>query len=456
MVDLEKLKPKTKIIFIIMILSIAYVYGNTYAAWYEEPEIYETENIDSKWWLSRKQKEAEKQKQDIELNKKIEENKNRDFKDKNIRWLYSDFDATRFPKNKWEIIDDDGDSIGYNYYFDKDGYLLIDTITPDYKIVDIKGREVDYNLRPIKYEINKNIIEEDNSQDSNNINFLYNLPTREQSKVIIGEGVVLKKQEKIFDHTINKDVVAYASSSNRFIKETIGTIYNEIRWLKCCSLGGNGGYVIFNNPQNNFNKITGYISTQYDTSKTDSTIYTLKVYDADLYDKYNAEHHLYDIDEIYANDHFNVTDDIRLSFTFDRSIKRLRFEIEAVGKYLNKTCYFKDLKYGFSKTAFAEELKRKKEDEEEIEELKRLGIYIEDYTNFDALDDDGNIIYEDGEIDDDFEEYRNDFRYDYSLDIYEEETKSYEDRLQDSDTGPAFDENLQNIKQVGPAFIDIE
>ena len=206
MVDLEKLKPKTKIIFIIMILSIAYVYGNTYAAWYEEPEIYETENIDSKWWLSRKQKEAEKQKQDIELNKKIEENKNRDFKDKNIRWLYSDFDATRFPKNKWEIIDDDGDSIGYNYYFDKDGYLLIDTITPDYKIVDIKGREVDYNLRPIKYEINKNIIEEDNSQDSNNINFLYNLPTREQSKVIIGEGVVLKKQEKIFDHTINKDV----------------------------------------------------------------------------------------------------------------------------------------------------------------------------------------------------------------------------------------------------------
>ena len=87
-----------------MILSIAYVYSDTYAAWYEEPEIYETENVDSKWWLSRKQKEAERQKQFIELNKKIEENKNKDFKDKNIRWLYSDFDTTRFPKNKEGVL----------------------------------------------------------------------------------------------------------------------------------------------------------------------------------------------------------------------------------------------------------------------------------------------------------------------------------------------------------------
>ena len=226
MVDLKKLKSKTKIVFIIMILSIVYVYSDTYAAWYEEPEIYETENVDSKWWLSRKQKEAEKQKQFIELNKKIEENKNKDFKDKNIRWLYSDFDATRFPKNKWEIIDDDNDGIGYNYYFDKDGYLLIDTITPDYKIVDGKGREVDYNLRPIQYEISKNIVEEETG--SNDISILYNLPTREPSKVLLGEGVVLKKQEKIFDSTINKDVLDYVSSSNRFIKETKGTIYNEL------------------------------------------------------------------------------------------------------------------------------------------------------------------------------------------------------------------------------------
>ena len=455
MVDLEKLKSKIKILFLMMILSAVDMYGNVYASWYEEPDVYETENIDGKWWLSRKQKEAEKQKQEIELNKQIEENKNRDFKDKNIRWLYSDFDTTRFPKDKWEIIDDDLDGVGYNYYFDKNGFLLIDIVTPDYKIVDGKGREVDYNLCPIKYEM-KDILakEEGMALDEDNT---YVVPTREPSKVLIGEGVVLKKQEKIFDSTINKDVVDYVSSSNRFIKETKGTIYNEIKWKKCSSLKGNGGYVVFDNPNNNFNKITGYIGTEYYTYE-DNTTCILKVYDADLYDKYDIEHHLYDIEEIYKNDSFNNTDAIKFSFTFDRSIGRLRFEIETVGDYLNRTCYFKDLKYGFSKTVFSEELKRKKEDEEEIEELKRLGIYVEDMWSFEAIDEDGNIIEED---DEEYENENNDdviggksyTEDDFDIDY---ESKSYEDIVRDRNTGPAFDESLQNAKEVGPGIINIE
>lgn len=437
-----------------MILSIAYVYSDTYAAWYEEPEIYETENIDSKWWLSRKQKETERQKQSIELNKKIEENKNKDFKDKNIRWLYSDFDTTRFPKNKWEIIDDDNDGIGYNYYFDKNGYLLIDTITPDYKIVDSKGREVDYNLRPIEYEINKNIVEEEMA--SNDISILYNLPIREPSKVLLSEGVVLKKQEKIFNFTINKDVLVYVSNSNRFIKEIKGTIYNELRWKKCSSLKGNGGYVVFNNPQNNFNKITGYIASQYNTFDDDNTICTLKVYDADLYDKYDTEHHLDDLDEIYKNDSFNNTDAIKFSFTFDRSIKKLRFLIESDGNYKNKTCYFKDLKYGFSKTAFVDELKRKREDEEEIEELKRLGIYVEDFFSFEALDEDGNIIEEDDETE--HENENNDDRIGGISYTSDEEKRNYEDVIRDRNTGPAFHRDLkekQDKNKIGPAYANI-
>ena len=452
MEDLKKLKSKTKIVFYIVILFIVYMQSFSYATWYEEPEVFETENIDSKWWLSRKQKQAEKQKQEIELNKRIEENKNKEFKNKNIKWLYSDFDITKFPKNKWEIIDEDNDGIGHNYYFDKDGYLLIDTITPDYKIVDGKGKEVDYNLRPIQYEINKNIVEEEIA--SNDISILYNLPTREPSKVLLGEGVVLKKKEKIFDNTINKDVINYTSNSNRFIKETKGTIYNEFRWKKCSSLKGNGGYVVFNNPQNNFNKITGYIASQYNTFDNDNTICTFKVYDADLYDKYDTEHHLDDLDEIYKNDSFNNTDAIKFSFTFDRSIKRLRFLIESDGNYKNKTCYFKDLKYGFSKTAFADELKRKREDEEEIEELKRLGIFVEDYFSFEALDEDGNIIEED-EDETEHENENNDDRIGGISYTSDEETRNYEDVIRDRKTGPAFDESLKNIKEIGPAFIDI-
>ena len=437
---------------LIIIVILCTVSINSYASWYEEPEAYETENIDSKWWLSRKQKEAEKQKQTIELNKKIEENKNREFKDKQFKWLYDDADNTRFPKDKWEVIDDDLDGVGYNYYFDKEGYLLIDTITPDYKIVDGRGREVDYNLKPIKYEIKDMLVNEEGIVvDEDNV---YIVPTREPSKVIIGEGVVLKKEEKIYDSTINKEVVAYVSSYNRFTKETKGTIYNEMRWKKCSSIKGNGGYVVFDNPQNNFNKITGYIATEYYTYN-DDIICTLKVYDADLYDKYDTEHHLYDLEEIYRNYSFNSTDAAKFSFTFDRSIKRLRFEIETPESNKSLTCYFKDLKYGFSKTAFADELKRKQEDEEEIEELKRLGIFVENYFSFEALDEDGNIIEEDDE-ETEHENENNDDRIGGISYISDEETRSYEDVIRDRNTGPAFDESLQTTKEVGPGTINVE
>ena len=351
---------KMSVIKSIFIVSIFIMISNTtYASWYEEPEIYETENVDSKWWLSRKKKEELKKEQQIEIDRRIEENKNKEFRDKNIKWLYSDLDITNFPKNKWKIIDDDNDGIGYNYYFDKDGYLLVDTITPDYKIVDSKGREVDYNLEPIKYEINKNIVDEESDASTNNIDVLYNLPQREQSNVIIGEGVVLKNKEKIFDNTIDKNVINYVDTSYRFIKETKGTIYNEMRWKKCSSLKGNCGYVVFNNPNNNFNKITGYIATEYYIYQEESTS-ILKVYDADLYDKFNNEHHLDDLDEIYRNDSFNNTDAVKFSFTFDRSIKRLRFEIESEENNKSKTIFFKDLKYGFSKTALHFSAKKSK------------------------------------------------------------------------------------------------
>lgn len=193
MVDLEKLKLKISIVLILMVISMIYMYRNTYANWYEEPEVYEKEDINSKWWLSRKKKEKLKEEQEREINKKIEENKNKKFKDKNIKRLYSDMDITNFPKDKWEVIDEDNDGIGYKYYFDKEGFLLIDTITPDYKIVDEKGRELDYNLHPIKYEMKDIIVKEEGIVLDED--YTYIAPTREPSKVLIGEGVVLKNKE---------------------------------------------------------------------------------------------------------------------------------------------------------------------------------------------------------------------------------------------------------------------
>ena len=450
--DLRKLKSKMNRILFIFALSMVVVCQTTFAGWYEEPEIYETENIDAMWWLSKSKKEKLKSEQKEEIEKKRANNKLKNIENKKVKWLYDDNDITRFPKDKWEVIDEDNDGVAYNYHFDKDGFLLIDTLTNDYKIVDKKGREVDYNFRPIKYSLDGKVKNTDEGimieeQDT------YVVPTREPAKVLLAEGVTLRGKEKIYDNTINKNVLDYIDKSERFVKNTKGIVFNEIRWQNCSSLKGNGGYVIFNNPHNNFNKISGYITTEHFSDIDSNASCTLKVYDADLYDKLNENHILDNIEEVYQNNNFYMTNPIKFSFTFDRSIKHLRFEIETSETSKSITCFMKDLKYGFSKKAFYDELIRKKDDEEEIEELKRLGIYVKDLWSFEALDENGEEVDED---ETEHENENNDDNIGGKLYVSEEETKSYEDVVRDRNTGPAFDESLQNVKEVGPGIINIE
>ena len=176
-----------------------------------------------------------------------------------------------------------------------------------------------------------------------------------------------------------------------------------------------------------------------------------------MYDILNESHRLYDIEEIYQNNSFYQTNVVQFSFTFDRSIKRLRFVIETSENNRSLTCFMKDLKYGFSKSAFYDELIRKKEDEAEIEELKRLGIYVKDLWSFEALDENGKVIEENDE-ETEHENENNDDRIGGKSYVSEEETRDYEDVLRDRSTGPAFDESLQNgttWRNSGPAFINI-
>ena len=436
--DLKKLKIKIKkILFIILIFSICFL-NKTYGYWREEIEEFETQNIDSMNWLSKKRRDALKNEQEKEYKKKLLENQNKDLRIRKFKWLYDDRDITNYSRDKWELIDDDNDGKYFKYFFDSNGYLLIDTVTVDYKIVDDRGREVDENFKPIVYELKDNeeiIVDEDNS---------YTLPTKEQSKVLISEGAVLKNTEKIFDNKINNNLFDYIDNSNRFLKDVIKYTYSEYKWKKCCQLKSNGGYVIFKNPKNNFNKINGEIADEY-TTKINTGYSILKVYDANLYDKYNEYKKLDDLEIVYQSSPYNKSDSINFSFTFDRSISRLRFEIETDGNK-EKTCLMRKFKYGFSKSAYKSELERKKEAEEEKEELKRLGIYVEDIWILDNIDEDGgteNVINEEVE------------NNSYII----EETKSYEDVVRDRKTGPSFDKDLNekiDTQKIGPAFNNTE
>ena len=201
--------------FLLIIFLITFLKNNiSYAFWYGDETNIEIQNIDNMWWLRREQKEQKKKEQIKKIENLKNEIKNKNFLNKNIRWIYEASKYEDYPKNKWEIIDDDGDGIGYNYYFDENGYLLIDTVTPDYKIVDIYGREIDGNFTPIERQIKEKTEDliADNLNKKNSAN-------ETKSKILIGQDVVLKKTEKIFNNKLNRDLINYIDKSNRFIEK---------------------------------------------------------------------------------------------------------------------------------------------------------------------------------------------------------------------------------------------
>ena len=106
----------------------------------------------------------------------------------------------------------------------------------------------------------------------------------------------------------------------------------------------------------------------------------------------------------------------------------------------NRAVYFKDLRFGFSKSAYIEELTRKREDQEEIDYLKSLGLYVEDDSYFDIIDEDGEIL---DEIDEELEDVEDFF-----------DSNKYYDEIMDKKSGPAFDEELKRLsdRKVGPHY----
>jgi glucan-binding YG repeat protein len=53
-------------------------------------------------------------------------------------WWYQNDDGT-YPVNSWQWIDGNADGTSEYYYFNENGYCLVDTITPDGKTVNSNG-----------------------------------------------------------------------------------------------------------------------------------------------------------------------------------------------------------------------------------------------------------------------------------------------------------------------------
>ena len=358
------------------------------------------------------------------------------------KWLRDTNDEESYVKSTFVLAAvATGSEMAYKYYFDDSGYLVTDNISKDYTVLDKLGREIDAELKPVEYyigskdysieHIEKVVDSKEDVYCGNRNRSINSTP----SQIIITEGVVFRnKLEKIFNTLIDRDMTKYITGGSGYQTNAKGNTYKNGQWKQALKLRGNGSYIVFENHINNFNKITGKITMEETISSDRETSCRLVVYDKVEYDKGNLEEYL------YYNSEFNYTDFKQISFTFDRSIKQLVFVLYVDGKYKNRSVYFKDLRFGFSKSAYVEELTRKREEQEEIDYLKSLGLYVEDDSYFDIIDEDGEII---DEIDDEVDDIEDFF-----------DSEKYYDDLVDRKSGPAFDEELKKLseRRVGPYY----
>ena len=358
------------------------------------------------------------------------------------KWLRNPNDEESYVKNGFVLVPiSTGSDIAYKYYFDSSGYLITDNISKDYTVLDSLGREIDKELIPVEYyigskdysieHIEKVVDSKDDVYYENRNRSINSTP----SQIIITEGVVFRnKLEKIFNTLIDRDMTKYIVGGSGYQTNVKGNTYKNGQWKQVLKLRSNGSYIVFENHVNNFNKVTGRIAMETTISADRRTSCRLIVYDKDEYDKGNLDEYL------YYNDEFNYTEQKAISFTFDRSIKQLVFVLYIDGKYKNRSVYFKDLRFGFSKSVYRDELIRKREDQEEIDYLKSLGLYVEDDSYFDIIDEDGEII---DEIDDEVDDIEDFF-----------DSEKYYDDLVDRKSGPAYDEELKKLseRKTGPYY----
>lgn len=380
-----------------------------------------------------------------ESNKETNNEKKKEV-EKEVKKIQRLYDKGYYPKSSWLLIDSDLDGYGFNYYFNDKGKLSVDTVVPDYRIVDAYGREIDEDLEPIVYKVEISSVSEIGTEPI----IKHGLTS---DGIILAPDVVLKEKSKFYDNQMNRHVLDYIDLSLRFKKTTNGTIYDGSKWKSVSSLRDDGGYVIFNNPNNNFNKVIGKITTQKLSDKDDKdTFSTLYVYDADLYELYRGHEDL--LEPIYETSAFNYSEPFDFSFTFYRTVKRLRFQIETNGDNKLRTCYLRDLRYGFNNARYKEELEEAKEKEEYIAYMKSLGLYKSDedmLAELKSLEEDTASDYLEYEDFNDIDIYDKIDLSDYDRNIDKEQ------RAIDRRTGPAFDEYLRSLKnyweiEYGPGY----
>lgn len=423
-------------------------------------------------------------------------------KDNKFFWLGAD---GLLAKDGWKLIDDDGDGIGYYYYFDKDGFILTDDITPDYKIVGYDGKRVGYDGNPITEEIKNMVLEEVEdtgvlspeilelikAEQSDTLtiqkgfnssgevlyakdptvfegptpsdNIVIDVNPDGTARTVLGPNVVLrekKSKDSYTDPTISKNMQDYIKTGDKYSKKVNGTTFNKQKWKDVMALKGTGATITFENPKNNFNRLKGRIATHNFTYSDRTTQCTLYIFNDD------------DGEELFVTSDFNYNSGTSFDCTFPKKTNAIRFELEVSGQYTSRVCYLRNCEYGFDREAYEDELYS---DDVEAEYRRRVGTesdadYLEEEEDDENIGGHGEIALEGEDPVSRYnrlnnivtgDEYWANFEYDEQDDSITAEMKASiseakkrmeeKAKARDEISGPNFDPELQKqTEAVGP------
>lgn len=301
-----------------------------------------------------------------------------------IYWAYPD---NTFARDGWKLIDDDNDGIGEYFYFNENGFVQLDDIMPDFKIVDKDGRQIDNdgNVVHVKIEeisgsdLEEGIANEVYSEEilaqiksENNIesankgftssgqtlyaaveedpgpkpsdNIVIDTNPDGTAKWILGPNVVLKeKNSEKYDPMLDRNMAEYVKTSDKFSKSVNGTTFTKSKWKGVMALKGTGATVVFENPKHNFNKLKGRIATHYFTYTDRTTQCIFKIIDEDTGE------------ELYNTSAFNYNSGCSFECDFRQRTSAIRFELEVTGQYTSRVCYLRNCTFGFDKAIWEDE-----------------------------------------------------------------------------------------------------
>ena len=316
----------------------------------------------------------------------------------------------------WKLIYDNNTGVGYYYYFNKNGFILLDDITPDYKIVNAEGKRI--NIDGTVEAVKVDSIELDSDSDksiysaeilsqikadtdvvsvqkglvSSGEHIISKDPTEfsgpspadgilkqdpnAPAQYILGPNVVLKNEKKssAYDSTIDKNMQEHIKSGDKYSKKVNGTTFNKSKWKDVMALKGTGASIVFENPSRNFNKLKGRIATHYFSYTERTTQCTFTIYNED------------DGEELFTTSDFNYNAGTSFECTFPKKTSAIRFELEVSGQYTSRVCYLRSCEFGFDKEAYEEELY---EDEINAEYIRKVGTVSE--TTYEDEDENPNV-----------------------------------------------------------------